>query len=103
MGLALRVEHPGVECSDHDLVAAVRRGDERAFEQLYQRYQRRVAAYIYGMVSDYGRAEDLTQDVFISALRRMRATERPIAFRPWIYEIAKNACIDQFRRARRAE
>jgi len=33
----------------------------------------------------------------------MRATERPIAFKPWIYEIAKNACIDQFRRSRRAE
>jgi RNA polymerase sigma factor (sigma-70 family) len=33
----------------------------------------------------------------------MRETERPIAFKPWIYEIAKNACIDQFRRARRAE
>src|SRR4029079_5575480 len=30
-------------------------------------------------------------------------TERPIAFRPWIYEIAKNACIDAHRRRRRAE
>jgi RNA polymerase sigma factor (sigma-70 family) len=89
--------------TDHDLVAAVRRGDDRAFEQLYGRYQRRIAAYVYGMVNDYARAEDITQDVFISALRRMRETERPIAFKPWIYEIAKNACIDQFRRSRRAE
>ena len=89
--------------TDHDLVAAVRRGDDRAFEKLYQRYQRRIAAYVYGMVNDYGRAEDITQEVFISALRRMRETERPIAFKPWIYEIAKNACIDQFRRSRRTE
>src|SRR5687768_1790558 len=89
--------------TDHALVASVRRGDDRAFEQLYGRYQRRIAAYIYGMVNDYARAEDITQDVFISALRRMRETERPIAFKPWIYEIAKNACIDQFRRSRRAE
>jgi RNA polymerase sigma factor (sigma-70 family) len=55
------------------------------------------------MVKDHARAEDLTQDVFVSALRRMRDTDRPIAFKPWIYEIAKNACIDQFRRSRRAE
>ena len=55
------------------------------------------------MVKDHGRAEDITQEVFISALRRMRETERPIAFKPWVYEIAKNACIDQFRRSRRAE
>src|SRR4051794_9312331 len=89
--------------TDHDLVAAVRRGDDRAFETLYERYHRRIAGYIYGMVGDYGRAEDIAQDVFMSALRRMRDTDRPIAFKPWIYEIAKNACIDQFRRSRRAE
>src|SRR3712207_6027748 len=89
--------------SDCDLVAAVRRGDDRAFEELYARYQRRISSYIFGMVKDHARAEDLTQDVFMSALRRMRDTDRPIAFKPWIYEIAKNACIDQFRRNKRAE
>src|SRR5918911_1795488 len=88
---------------EHKLVAAVRRGDDRAFETLYQRYHRRIHAYVCGMVKDHQRAEDVTQEVFVSALRRMRATERPIAFKPWIYEIAKNACIDQFRRSRRAE
>src|ERR671917_1586106 len=89
--------------SDHTLVAAVRRGDDRAFETLYERYQRRIHAYVFGMVKDHQRAEDVTQEVFVSALRRMRATERPIAFKPWVYEIAKNACIDQFRRSKRAE
>jgi RNA polymerase sigma factor (sigma-70 family) len=89
--------------SDHELVAAVRRGDERAFECLYERYCRRIQAYVAGMCKDHARAEDITQEVFVSALRRMRETERPIAFKPWIYEIAKNACIDQHRRSRRAE
>jgi RNA polymerase sigma factor (sigma-70 family) len=85
------------------LVRAVRSGDDRAFEGLYARYHRRIAAYVYGMVNDHGRAEDITQEVFISALRRMRETDRPIAFKPWVYEIAKNACIDAFRRTRRTE
>src|SRR5258708_6282604 len=89
--------------SDSELVAAVRRGDDRAFEELYARYHRRISSYIFGMVKDHARAEDLTQEVFMSALRRMRDTDRPIAFKPWVYEIAKNACIDQFRRARRTE
>src|SRR5256714_13538641 len=89
--------------SDTDLVAAVRRGDDRAFEELYARYSRRISSSIFGMVKAHARAEDIAQDVFMSALRRMRETDRPIAFKPWIYEIAKNACIDQFRRARRAE
>jgi RNA polymerase sigma factor (sigma-70 family) len=89
--------------SDQQLVARVRRGDDRAFEALYRRYHRRIYAYVVGMVKDHGRAEDVTQEVFVSALRRMRQTDRPIAFKPWIYEIAKNACIDAFRRSRRAE
>jgi RNA polymerase sigma factor (sigma-70 family) len=88
--------------SEQELVAAVRRGEDRAFEELFARYRGRIAAYIGGMVGDHGRAEDITQEVFISALRRLRDTERPIAFKPWIYEIAKNACIDEHRRARRA-
>src|ERR1700750_1003240 len=94
---------PAAVITDHKLVAAVRRGDDRSFETLYERYHRRIHAYVFGMVKDHARAEDVTQEVFISALRRMRATERPIAFKPWVYEIAKNACIDQYRRSKRGE
>src|SRR5687768_4034980 len=100
---AVPLKRDADETTDHDLVARVRTGDDRAFERLYGRYHRRIASYVQGMVHDHARAEDITQDVFMSALRRMRETDRPIAFKPWIYEIAKNACIDQFRRSRRAE
>src|SRR4051794_9634985 len=98
-----RAPEPDGTVSDHKLVARVRRGDDRAFEVLYERYHRRIHGYVFGMVKDHQRAEDVTQEVFVSALRRMRATERPIAFKPWVYEIAKNACIDQFRRSKRTE
>ena len=70
---------------------------------LYQRYHRRIHAYVLGMVKDHGRAEDVTQEVFLSALRRMRETEQPLAFKPWLYQIAKNSCIDAFRRSKRTE
>jgi RNA polymerase sigma factor (sigma-70 family) len=91
------------EHDDHELVARVRNGDDRAFEILFERYQGRITAYVRGMVRDHGRAEDITQEVFFNALRRMRDTDRSIAFRPWIYEIAKNACIDAHRRSRRTQ
>ena len=101
--LARAAEDGSADATDHRLVAAVRRGDDRAFELLYQRYHRRIYAYVLGMVKDHGRAEDVTQEVFVSALRRMRATDRAIAFKPWLYQIAKNSCIDAFRRSKRAE
>ncbi len=88
---------------DRELVAAVRVGDDSAFEELYRRYHHRVAAYVRGMVRDDARAEDLAQDAFFSALRRTRATDAPIAFKPWIFEIARNAAIDHWRRTGRAE
>jgi RNA polymerase sigma factor (sigma-70 family) len=87
---------------DHDLVTAVRRGEECAFEELFSRYRGRIRAYVSGILADADLAEDVTQEVFISALRRLRDTERPIAFKPWIYQIAKNACIDELRRIRRS-
>jgi RNA polymerase sigma factor (sigma-70 family) len=101
MSLAPSLTQPNFLCNEHELVAAVRQGSDRAFEELYSRYRSRISSYIYGMVGDHGRAEDIAQEVFISALRRLRETERPIAFKPWIYEIAKNACIDEFRRTKR--
>ena len=101
MALAAVVARPtDQDADDLDLVAGVRAGDERAFELLYLRYRGRIAAYVRSMVHDHGRAEDITQEVFISALRRMRETDREIVFKPWLYEIAKNACIDAFRRSR---
>src|SRR5947209_17980189 len=102
MGLALRENRSAPSSTEHSLVAAVRAGDDAAFEELFSRYRDRISAFVHGAVSDHARAEDIAQEVFISALRRMRDTERPISFKPWIYEIARNACIDEFRRSRRA-
>jgi RNA polymerase sigma factor (sigma-70 family) len=92
------------KASDHgeaELVAAARAGDDRAFEQLYARYRQRIFAFIASRVRDHGRAEDIAQEVFISALRRLRSSDGEMIFRPWIYEIAKNACIDEYRRGSR--
>ena len=50
------------------------------------------------MLHDETRAEDVAQEAFLSALRRMRATDAEINFKPWIYQIARNAAIDSYRR-----
>jgi RNA polymerase sigma factor (sigma-70 family) len=88
--------------SEHDLVGAIRAGNDHAFEELYSRYRERIFSFILSKVHDHGRAEDIAQEVFMSALRRLRSSDQTIAFKPWIYEIAKNACIDEFRRGSRA-
>jgi RNA polymerase sigma factor (sigma-70 family) len=91
------------ESTDRDLVEAVRAGDDCAFEELYRRYQPRIAAFVRRKVGDSARAEDIAQDVFFSALRRLRATDAEIDFKPWVFQIASNAAIDHWRRTSRAE
>lgn len=89
--------------TDDQLVAAIRSGSDEALETLFLRYRDRITAYVRGMVPDQGKAEDIVQETFISALRSLRSSDRTIAFRPWIYQIARNACIDQLRRQQRAQ
>ncbi|HEX2416433.1 MAG TPA: sigma-70 family RNA polymerase sigma factor [Thermoleophilaceae bacterium] len=90
-----------LEASDQDLVAAVRDGNDAAFDELYTRYRPQIGAYVRGMLHDDARAEDVTQEAFLSALRRIRETDGELAFRPWIYRIAQNAAIDSHRRSSR--
>ena len=89
--------------ADAELVTAVRQGDDASFEELYRRYQPRIAAFVRSRLRDEARAEDVTQEAFLSALRRLRVTDSEINFKPWIYEIARNATIDSYRRSSRAE
>jgi RNA polymerase sigma factor (sigma-70 family) len=101
--MTTRMASGGDATSDAQLITAVRRGNDHAFEQLYRRYSASIARFVGARVRDRGRAEDLVQEIFLSALRRLRATDTAITFRPWIFEIAKNAAIDHYRRTSRAE
>jgi RNA polymerase sigma factor (sigma-70 family) len=88
----------GTEAPDRELVEAVRAGDDAAFEELYRRYHPRITGFVRSMLHDEARGEDVAQEAFLSALRRMRATDAEITFKPWIYQIARNAAIDSYRR-----
>jgi RNA polymerase sigma factor (sigma-70 family) len=103
MALTLSTSTLSPVCSEEEMITAARFGDDRAFEELYARYGARISGFIRSRVRDQGRAEDVSQEVFISALRRLRASDQQIAFKPWIYEIAKNACIDEHRREARSQ
>lgn len=100
MAFAQRLQ-PAFAGSDEKLVAQLRAGDDEAFAALYRRYAQLVRGYLLRMLDEPGRVEDLTQEVFLAAVRRLRATDAPVMFKPWIYEIAHNAALDEFRRRRR--
>src|SRR4051812_45444494 len=85
--------------SDDQLVAAFRAGNEDAFQVIFDRYRQRLFAYTRQMLGGSRQdAEDALQDVFVRAYGALRATERPISLRAWLYRVAHNRCIDQLRR-----
>ncbi len=105
-GEALGISKPGSGTgrrsgSDDRLVARLRRGDERAFEVLYERHRRQLLAYCRQMLGSTQDAEDALQATFTSAHRALMADDRDIDVRPWLYTIARNACQNILRRRRR--
>jgi RNA polymerase sigma factor (sigma-70 family) len=86
--------------NDERLVALIRRGHHGAFEALVQRYQPRLLAFCRHMLSSQEDAEDVLQEVFTASFNAIRADDRPINARPWLYRIARNRCLNHLRRPR---
>src|SRR4051812_21546815 len=84
--------------SDERLIALTRRGHHGAFEALVQRYQPRLLAFCRHMLSSREDAEDVLQEVFTAAFNAIRADDRPINARPWLYRIARNRSLNHLRR-----
>src|ERR1700754_4360057 len=85
--------------SDEQLVERFRAGGDDAFRAIHDRYHAHLFAYALQMLGGAQQdAEDAVQDVFVRAYRALRASERPVALRPWLYFVAHNRCIDLLRR-----
>ncbi len=88
--------------TDEKLIALIRREHHGAFEALVQRYQPRLLAFCRHMLGSQEDAEDVLQEVFAASFNAIRADDRPINARPWLYRIARNRCLNHLRRPQAA-
>jgi RNA polymerase sigma-70 factor (ECF subfamily) len=86
--------------SDAELALAYQAGDERAATELVTRHARAVARYLYSTGAGESDIDDLTQETFIRAFRRLDTWRGDAAFRSWLCSIAGNHLKDQYRRAK---
>jgi RNA polymerase sigma factor (sigma-70 family) len=83
---------------DEDVMLQVRDGEVEMLGVLFDRYQSPLYNFYTKMTQDRAASEDLVQEVFLRILR-YRHTYRPgTPFRTWMYRIARNTRIDQFRK-----
>ena len=75
---------------DLQLVERAKRGDNKAFEMLVVKYQRRIERLIARMVRDVDLVQDIAQETFIRAYRAMPQFRGESAFYTWLYRIAVN-------------
>jgi len=82
---------------DAGVVESFLGGDERAFQELVERYQTRLLNFIYRTIGDRERAEDLVQEVFIRVYRHLHRFDRSKKFSTWAYTIASNLAKNELR------
>ncbi|HKQ99411.1 MAG TPA: sigma-70 family RNA polymerase sigma factor [Pyrinomonadaceae bacterium] len=94
---------PALETSpDARIVEAVRRGDREAFGSLYDLYAPMVHGILLARVP-WGEVDDLLQDVFLVAFKRIHTLREAGAFGGWLAMIARNRAVDFHRRKRETE
>src|SRR3954469_6319433 len=88
--------------SDEQLVDLVRAGDDRAFAAIHDRYEARLVAYARQLLGGaHHDAEEVVQDAFVRALGALRANDREMALRAWLYTIVRNRALDALARPAR--
>ena len=89
---------PSVTSPEAALVRAAQAGDREAFAQLHQRYHRMVHGLLLSYLGPID-AEDVLQDVFLHAMRKLPELREPAAFGTWLATIARNFRATHFRRS----
>lgn len=85
------------------LAARARRGDSRAFEELYRLHHRRIYALALRMSRDPGVAEEMTQEAFVTAWGALPSFRGESAFGTWLHGLAARVILRQMRTDRRRE
>ena len=84
---------------DPELVTGVRAGSLEALDPIVDRYAAPLTAFARGLMHGaHHDAEEAVQDTLLKALTALRRDAREIVLRPWLYAIARNACLDRLRK-----
>jgi RNA polymerase sigma-70 factor, ECF subfamily len=90
-----------VESSDWELVQKCQAGDVGAFQELVSRYHQKVCVVITGLLRNREDAQEVAQETFFRAYRKIKSFQGDSSFYTWLYRIAVNIAIDSQRRQKR--
>ena len=91
-----------MERDDVQLIRSTLSGDDAAFSTLVEKYQKRVHALAWRKIGDFHYAEEITQDTFLQAYKKLSTLKNPNQFAGWLYVIANRLCLNWMRKKRPA-
>jgi len=80
--------------TDAPVIEAIRDGDRFAFEELVRKHNDWVRGVIFGVLGDQDRVDDVAQQAWTSAWRRIGELRDANRWRPWLYRVVRNAAVD---------
>jgi RNA polymerase sigma-70 factor, ECF subfamily len=86
---------------DLGLVLEILKGNIDSFNIIVNKYELSILRFVYNIVRDKEAAEDITQEVFITVYNKLYTFNKEYKFSNWLYQIAKNKCIDYVRKYKR--
>ena len=84
--------------NDVQLIRRILSGDDEAFSTLVEKHQKGVHALAWRKVKDFHYAEEITQDTFLQAYKKLSTLKNPNQFAGWLYVIANRLCINWIQR-----
>ena len=91
-----------MEKNDLQLIRSTLSGNDEAFSTLVQKYQKRVHALAWRKIGDFHHAEEITQDTFLQAYKKLSTLKNHDQFAGWLYVIANRLCLNWMRKKKPA-
>jgi len=83
--------------TDASLVRKLQAGEMAAFDALFERFRKKLLAYVLGLLHDREQAEDVVQEAFVELVTKVRKIDANRGVSAWLYRVARNRAIDVLR------
>lgn len=83
---------------DEDLARLAQQGNQDAFAELVQRYEKQIFSLAYRLIGDYDEAADLAQEAFLRIYQMLDRYDPEKKFFSWMYRVAQNSCLNALAR-----
>jgi RNA polymerase sigma-70 factor (family 1) len=88
-----------VYTTDPEIVNAIRRGDEAAFEKTFRKYYERLCHYATSLLKEEDEAEEIVQTVFLTIWEKREDLEITLSLKSYLYRAVHNHCLNRFKHA----